>query len=107
MTAFSGRMLREQELAQRKPKINKVMPILGIMLLVGLCAWFYVWTRVQVVKMNYSIAKISNIEKDLLKENEKLRLRLATLKSHSRIEFIAKNQLQLKDPLEGQVIYLK
>ncbi len=100
-------LVRTQRVSQRGPKLSRFFPILFVLIFVGAISWFYAWTRVQVVKLHYQIIEITKIEAELAKQNNKLRVQLATLKSPGRIEFIAKNQLRLKDPTQEQVIYLK
>ncbi|HLD75084.1 MAG TPA: cell division protein FtsL [Bdellovibrionota bacterium] len=99
--------IRTQRVSQRGPKLQKFVPLFMILIFVGAILWFYAWTRVQVVKLHYQIIELARIEAELAKHSNKLRVQLATLKSPSRIEYIAKNQLRLKDPTQEQVIFLK
>lgn len=68
---------------------------------------FYVWTRVEVVRLNYSILEMSKKEKELFMKHEQLREELAILTSPSRLSSLAKSQLHLKDPSQHQIIYMK
>ncbi|MDD4569027.1 MAG: cell division protein FtsL [Tepidanaerobacteraceae bacterium] len=47
-------------------------------------------------------SEINNIES----QNERLRVEIASLKSVARIEEIAKNKLNMKEPRNDQIIYL-
>ena len=107
MRQSENSLLLTQKVLQHSPSFKKIFSTLCIMLILGVSVWFYVWSRMQVVKLHYSIIALSKIEQEILKENKKMRLKLATLQSPRRIEYIAKNQLQLKDPHQEQVIYLK
>ena len=100
-------LIRTQKVSQRGPKLTKFVPLLFVLVFVGAIAWFYAWTRVQVVKLHYQIIELAKIDAELAKQSNKLRVQLATLKSPSRIEYIAKNQLRLKEATQEQVIYLK
>ncbi|MBI2609370.1 MAG: cell division protein FtsL [Deltaproteobacteria bacterium] len=100
-------LLGKQRIQNRAPQFQKIIPSLILMIFISCSLWFYAWTRIQVMSLHYSIVEVSKVEKEVLQQNQKLRLKLATLKSPSRIEFIAKNQLDLKDPVSTQVIYLK
>jgi cell division protein FtsL len=67
----------------------------------------YVWSHVQMTKLEYQVAEEMARREELLEEQRKLKLEFATLKSPRRIEAIAKSSLNLSYPERDQVIVLK
>jgi cell division protein FtsL len=67
----------------------------------------YVWSHVQMTKLEYQVAEEMTRGEQLLDEQRKLKLEQATLKSPQRIEAIAKGSLSLSYPDKEQVILIK
>lgn len=67
----------------------------------------YVWSHIQMTRLEYHIAEEMTSKEQLLEEQRKLKLEYATLKSPQRIEAIAKNSLNLSYPDRDQVIMMK
>jgi len=67
----------------------------------------YVWSHVQMTKLEYQVAEEMSKKERLLEDQRKLKLEMATLKSPQRIEAIAKSSLNLSYPERDQVIILK
>ncbi len=76
----------------------------GLLALVGIV---HVTSRVMVVKMGYELSRLDTQTTELLRENDALKLELATLKSPSRLEVIARTKLGLAPPPAGAVIHVK
>lgn len=68
---------------------------------------FYVWTRLEVVRLNYVLVDIAKEERRLFMKNEKYKVELAMLMSPSKLSFMAKKKFQLKSPSQHQIIYMK
>ena len=101
-------------LSQKRPVITDKKALLrglGTLMMLGILltgtVLFYVWSRLEVVRLNYAILEASKEEKRLYLKNERFKVELATLMSPSRLSYLAKNQLKLKDPSQHQVIYMK
>jgi cell division protein FtsL len=67
----------------------------------------YVWSHVQMTKLEYQVAEEMTRGKQMLDEQRKLKLEQATLKSPQRIEAIARSSLNLSYPDREQVILIK
>lgn len=78
--------------------------ILGV--LVTASTLFYVWSRVEVVKLTYAIGEASKEEKRLLMQHERLNIELARLMSPSRLSHLATTRFQLQNPKKSQIIYM-
>ena len=68
---------------------------------------FYVWTRIQVIQFGYEISNTLKEERALTEANKKLRLEIATLKSYTRIEKLAVEDLKMAKPKPEQVIVIR
>ena len=68
---------------------------------------FYVWSRIQVIRLGYEISSVLKEEKALTEANKKLRLEIATLKSYARIERLAVEELRMVKPKPQQVIVIR
>ena len=68
---------------------------------------FYVWSRIQVIRLGYDISSALKEEKALIEVNKRLRLEIATLKSYARIEKLAAEELGMSKPKPGQVIVIR
>jgi cell division protein FtsL len=67
---------------------------------------FHAATRIAVVNAGYELGKVQREQRELLGEQERLKMETATLRAASRLESIAKEQLGLARPVAGQVITL-
>jgi len=79
---------------------------LAVLLLAGVGV-VHVTSRVMVVKMGYELSRLDSAAAALTRENDQLRLELATLKNPARLEGIARKQLGLVPPTAGTVLRLK
>ena len=70
------------------------------------CSLLFVWSRLEVVQIGYEISRADKVYQDLIKENQCLRVEVASLKSPSRIEEIAKNRLGFINPRHEQIIII-
>jgi cell division protein FtsL len=68
---------------------------------------FYVWSRIQVIRVGYEISNALKEERALMEANKKLRLEIATLKSYARIEKLAREELKMTKPKPEQVIVIR
>jgi len=67
----------------------------------------YVWSRIEVIQVGYEISNALKTGRGLVEENKRLRVEAATLKSYSRIEKIAIEELGMMKPGSGQVIVIR
>ncbi|MCC6337699.1 MAG: cell division protein FtsL [Myxococcales bacterium] len=79
---------------------------LAVLLLAGVGV-VHVTGRVMVVKMGYELSRLDAAGSALTRENDQLRLELATLRGPVRLEGIARSKLGLAPPAAGAVIHLK
>ncbi len=77
--------------------------VAGVFVAAGL---IHVTSRVLVVDVGYKRAKAEQQGRELTREHDRLKLELATLKSPTRLEKIAREQLAMVPPPPGAVLSL-
>jgi cell division protein FtsL len=70
-------------------------------------AIIYVWSHNRMTTLEYRVAAEVNKQEELLEEQRRLKVELATLKSPKRIASIAANKLDMIYPAREQIIFLK
>jgi len=68
---------------------------------------FHVWSRFKLVDLNLQLSEASRQLKQTEQEQKRLKLEVASLRTPSRIEAIAKNELGMALPTEQQVVLVK
>jgi cell division protein FtsL len=100
---------REQEAGSLSKRVNRdlvTVALFGALALIG-CSLFNVWAHHQLISLGYEISQMSQEEQNLLKENKRLRLELAALKSPRRIENMALKELGFVNPQKEQLIIVR
>jgi len=101
-------LLKRQKVTRRKKKGGGTVFLLSLLIAILVCSLiFFVWARLQVTYLGYQISQANSEHKQLLKLNKQMKLEVASLKSLSRIESIAKKQLGLTNPEPGQMVFKK
>jgi cell division protein FtsL len=67
------------------------------------CLLFYASQHFECIQIRYQIAQLDNDRAKAEELNQQLHLEVATLRSPSRVDAIARNQLGLTVPVPGQV----
>lgn len=70
------------------------------------CALLFVWSRLEMVQMGYEISQANQVYQNFIKENQCLRVEVASLKSPLRIEEIVKGQMGFVNPKQDQIILI-
>ena len=68
---------------------------------------FHVWSRCRVLELNFQISENARQVREAEQEQKRLMLEAAALKTPSRIEAIAKNELGMARPRDAQVITVR
>ena len=77
------------------------------MILFTIVSVFHVWSRFKLVDLNLQISDSSRQLKETEQEQKRLKLEIASLRTPSRIESIAKGELGMALPNKQQVIVVK
>lgn len=110
MNKNGDRVLWTGEDSKAKPKgikLNLLILFSLLMLFFIGGSLFYVWSRIQVIQLGYEISNAMKEERTLIESNKKLRLEIATLKSYTRIERLALEELRMVKPRPEQVIVIR
>ena len=86
---------------------NRIFLLLILLLFLIAGSLFYVWSRIQVIQLGYEISNALKEERALAELNKRLRLEIATLKSYTRIEKFAVEELRMTKPKPDQVIVIR
>jgi len=73
---------------------------------VGLSMLLHAWVRTAVTERGYALSRLSAEYRELVRENEGLRIRAAELKSPQRIEDLARTRLHMGPPAVDRVVVL-
>lgn len=84
----------------------EILPAALAVLLLATVGVVHVTGRAMVVRMGYELSRLDAAGAELVRENDRLRLELATLKRPARLEQAARSQLDLAPPSPGTVITL-
>jgi len=66
--------------------------------------FMFLWVRIYSLEIGYRISDDHSAHEELVQENKKLKVERAALKSSSRLETIAVNQLGMTVPKKTQVV---
>lgn len=77
------------------------------MMLLTVVSVFHVWSRFKLIDLNLEISEANRQLKESEQEQKRLKLEVASLRTPSRIETIAKDELGMALPTEQQVIIVK
>ena len=95
-------IVKERTIAWKQEFKNYMLVVIALVFF----SLLFVWSRVEVVQIGYEISHANTFYQTLSKENQRLRIEVASLKSPSRIEDIAKNRLDLVHPTHEQIIFI-
>ncbi|MBU1205700.1 MAG: cell division protein FtsL [Proteobacteria bacterium] len=100
---------KAQEASSHPQGVNRNLAFVAVVVALFFiaCSLSYVWAHHQMISLGYEISQRNQEEQVLLKENKKLRLELAALKSPSRIENIALKELGFVNPQKEHLIIVR
>lgn len=86
--------------------LQQLLPAFLFFSLFAAVGILHVSSRVLVVRSGYKLSDLQNDNRQLVREHDRLRLELATLKNPMRLEQLARRDLQMAPPAPGTVITL-
>ncbi len=84
-----------------RPRLFPLLVLIAVLLILSL---FVVWSRLQVVHLEYEISSLEGRVREVAQDVQRLRLEAASLRSPARIEQIAQSRIGLRLPTADQVI---
>lgn len=85
----------------------EIVPAALVVALLAAVGIVHVTSRVLVVSVGYELSRLDGQATELTRENDRLKLELATLKSPARLEQAARGALNLAPPPPAAVVHLK
>jgi cell division protein FtsL len=67
------------------------------------CLWFYAWQHFECIQIRYQIEQLEAQRTQAAQLDEQLHLEVATLRSPSRVDSIARNELGLTVPVPAEI----
>jgi cell division protein FtsL len=96
------------------PKVNgfvlhrpRLFPILTFVVVLMCVALVFVWSRIEVVNLEYEISSKQERVRALQQEGNRLQIEAATLSNPVRIENMARTRLGLRMPAPEQVVTVR
>jgi len=96
------------------PKINgfalnrpRLIPLLLFVVVLMLVALVFVWSRLEVVNLEYALSSSQGRLLALQQETRRLQLEAASLRNPARIEQVARQRLGLRAPAPEQVVTIR
>jgi cell division protein FtsL len=85
----------------------EIFPAVLAVALLAVVGMVHVTSRVLVVSVGYELSRLDSKATELSRENDQLKLELATLKAPARLEQAARQRLGLVSPPTSAVIHLE
>ncbi len=82
----------------------RLTPVFIAILLMASLSLLFVWSRLQAINLEYDISRLESQLRSGTEEVKRLKVEVAHLGSHQRIERLARQQLGLRPPAPGQII---
>ena len=86
---------------------NQLYPIFLFLVLVFIISIFFVWSRTELVRLEYEISRMEKKLRELKQDERCMLLEVASLRSPQRIEEVARNDLGLVRSRTEQIIIVK
>lgn len=105
--SFPGALINQSIRRKNLKDPNLIFPILVFLVAIIMTLLFFLWSRLETVKLGYEISRESKKTIELLSENNNLRLQVVDLKSPERIERIASERIGLVYPRGRQIVVIR
>lgn len=96
------------------PKVNgfalhrpRLFPILAFVIILMCVALVFVWSRIEVVNLEYEISSYQARVRALQQESNRLQLEVESLSTPARIENMARTRLGMQMPAPEQVFTIR
>ena len=84
----------------------ELLPAALLVVLFATVGIVHVTSRVLVVKVGYQLSSLDQTSSDLMREHDRLKLELATLRSPTRLESIARQKLLMGPPAPSAIFHV-
>ncbi len=87
--------------------LRHLCPIFLFLVVVFIISIFYVWSRTELVRLEYEISRMERKMRNLKQDERCMQLEVASLRSPQRIEEVARNDLGMVRAKTEQIIIVK
>ncbi|MBM4777087.1 MAG: cell division protein FtsL [Archangiaceae bacterium] len=87
--------------------LGEILPAALAVMLLATVGIIHVTSRVLVVAQGYELSRLDAQSTDLMRENDQLKLELATLKGPQKLEAVARTKLGMVPPSPALVFHVK
>jgi cell division protein FtsL len=87
--------------------LGEILPAALAVMLLAAVGIMHVTSRVLVVSQGYELSRLDAQSTELTRENDRLKLELATLKGPQKVEAVARTKLGMVTPSAAQVFHVK
>ncbi len=92
-------------MVRKKYTKKAIILVVSCTIIVIFILTFYIWHQMESIRIGYEIGELEEKVLSLRKEVEKLETKKSSLLSLERVEKIAKEELNLVEPKEEQLVY--
>lgn len=85
---------------------KKTLMRIGVISLATVVTLFYVWTRLQNIRLNRELKRLKIAEQKANLENGKLHLKWTQLTATTELEELARNKFNLEHPKPEQIVLI-
>lgn len=86
--------------------LGEILPAALAVMLLASVGIVHVTSRVLVVAQGYELSRLDTQSTELMRDNDRLKLELATLKGPSKLEAVARTRLGMVTPSPSQVFHV-
>lgn len=104
-----SKTLHRQDIGGRSKVLrNKtILRVVGLCMLLCVFALTFVWSRMQVLQLRYALTGAQKNVEDIQQQVNRMELAVAALKAPERLERVGKEELGLKLPDPGQIVFVQ
>lgn len=108
MTVVASALYQQDVGGRSKILRNKmIVRVVGLCMLLCVFALAFVWSRMQVLQLRYELTGAQKNVEDVQQQINRMELAVAALKAPERLEKIGKEELGLKLPDPGQIVFVQ
>jgi cell division protein FtsL len=91
-------------MVRKKFRKKEIMLVVAFTVILVFVLSFYIWHQMESLRIGYTINELKKKVKELSEEVEKLEAKRSQLLSLERVDKVAKEELNLAEPREDQII---
>jgi len=102
-SAVRRQPVAKRSLDARRRHIKQVVILIGVAMAF---AMLFVWIRIQVIQLGYEVSRIRGETRDLIEQKNLLEAEVASLRSHERLERVARENFDMRLPQGDEIVFV-